>query len=135
VAALTWLRKDVLLSLHVRLLNEHGGAGGLRDDGALDASLAKPREVLAYDRKADLFVLAAVYGVAISRNHPFVDGNKRIVALATILFLELKGRSFSAPEPEVVGMFRLLAAREMEEPVFAAWLKQHCRRARTRTGD
>ncbi len=132
MAALTWLRKDVLLSLHGRLLNEHGGAGGLRDEGALDASLARPRQVLADHPKADLFVLAAAYGVAISRNHPFVDGNKRVAALATILFLELNGRSFSAPEPEVVGMFRLLAAREMEEPVFAAWLKQHCRRARTR---
>jgi death-on-curing protein len=132
VAALAWLRKDVLLSLHTRLLNEHGGAGGLCDEGALDAALARPRQVLAYDPKADLFVLAAAYGVAISRNHPFVDGNKRVAALATILFLELNGRSFSAPEPEVVGMFRLLAAREMEEPAFAAWLKQHCRRARTR---
>lgn len=132
MAALAWLRKDVLLSLHARLLNEHGGAAGLRDEGALDAALARPRQIRAYDPKADLFVLAAAYGVAISRNHPFVDGNKRVAALATILFLELNGRSFSAPEPEVVGMFRLLAAREMEEPVFAAWLKQHCRRARAR---
>lgn len=130
MAAPVWLRKDVLLSLHSRLLSEHGGAGGLRDEGGLDAALARPRQVLAYQSKADLRALAAAYGVAISRNHPFVDGNKRMAALTTILFLELNGRTFSAPEPEVVAMFRLLAAREMEEAAFAAWLTQHSRRAR-----
>ncbi len=124
-----WLRKDVLLSPHRRLLAEHGGAPGLRDEGGLDAALARPRQILAYEPKADRYRLAAAYGFAISRNHPFVDGNKRIAALATILFLELNRRAFAAPEAEVVAMFRALAAGEMEEAAFAAWLKSHCRRA------
>ena len=124
-----WLRKDVLLSLHRRLLAEHGGAQGLRDEGGLDAALARPQQILAYEPKVDRYRLAAAYGVAISRNHPFVDGNKRVAALATILFLELNRRLFSAPEAEVVAMFRALAAGEMEEDAFAAWLKSHCRRA------
>ncbi len=132
MAAPVRLRKDVLLLLYGRLLNEHGGAAGLRDEGGFDAALARPRQILAYEAKAGLATLAAAYGVAISRDHPFADGNKRVAALATILFLERNGRTFSAPEAEVVAMFRLLAAGEMEEGAFAAWLQQHSRRARTR---
>jgi len=131
VAAPVWLRKDVLLSLHRRLLIEHGGPAGLhnnglRDEGGFDAALARPQQIRAYAPRADLFALAAAYGAGFSRNHPFVDGNKRIAALATILFLELNGWRFAAGEAEVVAMFRLLAAGEMEEAAFAAWLKQSC---------
>lgn len=131
MAAPIWLRKDVLLSLHRRLLIEHGGPSGLgnnglRDEGAFDAALARPLQIRAYAPRADLFALAAAYGAGFSRNHPFVDGNKRIAALATILFLELNGWRFAAAEAEVVAMFRLLAAGEMEEAAFAAWLKQSC---------
>lgn len=129
MAAPVWLRKDVLLSLHRRLLSEHGGAPGLRDAGGFDAALARPKQILAYEPRANLCKLAAAYGVGLSRNHPFVDGNKRIAALATILFLELNGRAFTAPEAEVVAMFRLLAAGEIAEEAFAAWLTSHSRRA------
>jgi death-on-curing protein len=130
VIAPIWLRKDVVLSFHRRLLSEHGGADGLRDEGGFDSALAPPEQILAYEAKADLFTLAAAYGIGISRNHPFVDGNKRVAALASVLFLEINGYSFLAPEAEVVAMFRLLASGEMEERAFAAWLKQHCRRER-----
>ena len=124
-----WLRQDVLLALHRRLLSEHGGAAGLRDAGGFAAALARPQQILAYEPRAKLCKLAAAYGVGLSRNPPFVDGNKRIAALATILFLELNGRAFSAPEAEVVAMFRLLAAGEIAEAAFAAWLTSHSRRA------
>ena len=133
MAAPVWLRKDLLLSLHRRLLSEHGGAAGLRDAGGFDAALARPKQILAYEPRANLCKLAAAYGVGHSRNHPFVDGNKRIAALAVILFLELNGRVFTAPEAEVVAMFRLLAAGEIAEEAFAIWLKQHFRRARKST--
>jgi death-on-curing protein len=129
VAAPVWLRQDVMLALHRRLLSEHGGAAGLRDEGGFDAALARPKQILAYEPRANLFKLAAAYGVGLSRNHPFVDGNKRIAALAVILFLERNGRAFAAPEAEVVAMFRLLAAGEIAEEAFSAWLKQHSRRA------
>lgn len=129
MAALIWLRKDVLLALHRRLLSDHGGAEGLRDEGGFDAALVRPQQIRAYEPKADLVRLAAAYGVGFSRNHPFVDGNKRIAALATILFLESNGWVFSAPEADVVAMFRLLAAGGIEEDVFAAWLGSHSRRA------
>lgn len=130
MAGPVWLRADVVLAVHNRLLREHGGAEGLRDEGGFAAALARPRQILTYEPKANLCKLAAAYGMGLSRNHPFVDGNKRIAALATILFLELNGRTFAAPEGEVVAMFRMLAAGEMTEVAFAGWLKQHCRRAR-----
>lgn len=129
VATPVWLRRNVLLALHRRLLIDHGGAEGLRDEGGFDAALARPQQIRAYEPKADIIRLAAAYGVGFSRHHPFVDGNKRIAALATILFLELNGWIFSAPEAEVVAMFRLLAADDIEEEAFAAWLVSHSRRA------
>lgn len=129
MAAPVWLRRDVLLVLHRRLLTDHGGAEGLRDEGGFEAALARPQQIRAYESKADIVRLAAAYGFGFSRNHPFVDGNKRVAALATILFLELNGWIFSAPEAEVVAMFRLLAAGGVEEDAFAAWLASHCRRA------
>jgi death-on-curing protein len=122
----------MLLSIHYRLLTEHGGAAGLRDEGAFDAALARPQQILAYEPEADLARIAAAYGFGISRNHPFVDGNKRVAALATILFLERNGRIFTASEAEVAALFRLLAAGEMEESAFATWLRTHSRSRKRR---
>lgn len=107
------------------MLSEHGGTSGLRDEGGFD----QPRQILTYESRADLCKLAAAYGLGLSRNHPFVEGNKRIAAWATIPFLRCNGRVFTAPEAEVVVLFRLLAAGEMTEVAFAGWLTQHCRHA------
>jgi death-on-curing protein len=78
-----WISKAAALAIHGRLLAEHGGAAGLLDEGALDAALASPSNHFAHGEK-DLFRLAAAYAHAISRNHPFQDGNKR-VALTRII--------------------------------------------------
>ena len=121
-----WLRKDIVLAQHRRLLAEHGGADGLRDDGLLDSALARPRQRGAYDA-ADIVTLAASYGFALIKNHAFVDGNKRIAAMATLLFLELNGRTFFGAEAEVASVFEMLAAGEMKEDEFTEWVRRNCR--------
>jgi len=121
-----WLRKDIILAQHRRLLAEHGGADGLRDEGLLDSALARPRQRDAYDA-ADIVTLAASYGFALIKNHAFVDGNKRIAAMATILFLELNGRTFFGAEAEVASVFEMLAAGEMKEDEFTEWVRRNCR--------
>jgi death on curing protein len=121
-----WLRKDIVLALHRRLLAEHGGAEGIRDEGLLESALARPRQHHAYGQP-DVVALAAGYGVALIRNHAFVDGNKRIATMATILFLDVNGWDFMAAEPEVASMFESLAAGSMEEAVFLAWLRANAR--------
>ena len=118
-----WLRRDVLLAAHAQCVVEHGGPPGIRDDGLLDSALARPRNILAYLPDADLCTLAAAYSVGLAKNHPFVDGNKRVAFIAAALFLELNGHVLNAPEGEVVVATVDLAAGTLDEDGFARWLR------------
>jgi death-on-curing protein len=74
--------------------------------------------------------LAALYTIAIVRNHPFVDGNKRAGFLAGILFLELNGFDFGATEENVIQSVLALAAGELDEAGYAAWLRSNVKSRR-----
>ena len=116
-----WVRRDVVLAFHDMLLSRHGGAEGLRDEGMLESALGKPVNRFQYD-KPSLCQLAASYGFGLIKNHPFVDGNKRIGFATAVLFLELNGKRFVATEVDAVLNTLALAAGEMDEAAFAAWL-------------
>lgn len=120
----TWLNKVVVQAIHDRLLAEHGGSPGLRDPGLLDSALARARQLHAYG-EPDTCDLAAAYASGIIRNHPFVDGNKRTGFMTAYLFLALNGLQVTAAEVEVVQVVTLLAAREIDEAAFAAWLRDN----------
>lgn len=72
-----WLDRDALFELHHISLKRFGGMPGLRDEGLMEAALARPRQVHAYNSDADIFDLATAYAAGFVRNHAFVDGNKR----------------------------------------------------------
>ena len=110
--------------MHERLLAEHGGAGGTRDPGLLDSALARPRQLHAYG-EPDTCDMAAVYAARIIRNHPFVDGNRRTGFMSAYLFLALNGLLLAASEVDVVQVVTLLAANEIDEVAFAAWLRDN----------
>lgn len=118
-----WLRRDVVLAVHARNVVDHGGPPGLRDEGLLESALARPRNVRAYRPDADLCTLAAAYAFGIVKNHPFVDGNKRMAFIAGTLFLQLNGHVLNAPEGEVVVATVDLAAGTLDEDGFARWLR------------
>ena len=120
-----WLGKAVVLAVHGRLLAEHGGASGIRDSGALDAALARPQQLLAYG-DPDIYDLAAAYTSAIIRNHPFVDGNKRTGFMAGYIFLASNEQQLMSTEVDVVQVVTLLAASEIDETEYAAWLRENC---------
>jgi death-on-curing protein len=63
------------------------------------------------------------------RNHPFLDGNKRVAFVTAVLFLELNGKRFIAPESEAALKTLALAARELDEADYAVWLQVHSRKA------
>jgi death-on-curing protein len=117
-----WVARELVLVLRDRLLAEHGGAPGLRDGGPLDSALARPRQLLAYG-DPDLCALAAAYAAGLVRNHPFIDGNKRIAFMSAYVFLARNGRRLIAPETEATTMMIGLAAGEIDEAPFAAWLR------------
>lgn len=122
-----WLRRDVILAVHDEQLAEHGGAHGLRDGGLLDSALARPQHLLSYG-DPDVSELAAAYGWGIARNHPFVDGNKRTALVAAELFLVLNGYELLADDADCVVTMLSVAAGEMAEDDFAAWIRGHIRR-------
>jgi death on curing protein len=117
-----WIDRALVLAIHDRLLSEHGGADGLRDEALLDSALGRPLNHLAY-ADADMVVLAAKYTAGIVKNHPFVDGNKRTGFLLGILFLELNGYRFNASEEAAAQAVLELAAGTVDEDGYCGFLR------------
>jgi death-on-curing protein len=119
-----WLDKSALLMLHGESLADHGGASGIRDEGLFDSALARPLNLLAYG-SPDYAELAAAYGVGLAKNHPFIDGNKRIAFIAAALFLGLNGYRLIASQVEAADTMLAVAAGEVDEATFAEWIRRH----------
>lgn len=119
-----WVNRTALELLHDESLAEHGGAPGLRDVGLFESALARPVNLAAYGQP-DLAALAASYGVGLAKNHPFVDGNKRVAFLATGLFLLLNGHRLVATQAEATLTMLAVAAGTLDEAAFAAWIRAH----------
>jgi death on curing protein len=117
-----WVRRDVVFALHDLLLSQHGGLAGIRDQGLLDSALAKPQQLFFYSQP-DLLDLAASYAYGVAKNHPFIDGNKRVAFALAVIFLELNGGSFLASEADAVLQTLAMAAGELNEAEYANWLR------------
>lgn len=120
----TWIASEVLYAVHAEQLAEHGGLAGLRDVNALESAIARA-EQLAHYGSPDVADLAAAYGFGIARNHPFSDGNKRTAFVAVELFLALNGHDLLASDADCVITMLKLAAGDIEEAVFAQWIREH----------
>ena len=120
-----WLDERDARTLHERLLAAHGGAEGVRDAGLLDSALARPRQRDAYGDEPDACDLAAAYTAGIVRNHPFVDGNKRVGFVLGVLFLEINGSRFTATEEAATQAVLDLAAGSMDMTGYAAFLRAY----------
>ncbi|MEZ4702533.1 MAG: type II toxin-antitoxin system death-on-curing family toxin [Rhodothermales bacterium] len=82
-----WLSTIQVRLLHAESLRLFGGGTGLRDEGLLESVLARLQQRFAYEKSVDIETLAAEYAYGLARNHPFVDGNKRVALLAIRSFL------------------------------------------------
>jgi death-on-curing protein len=123
-----WVLRETVMALQERLLAEFGGLSGLRDEGLLDSALARPLQLFAYG-KPSLFDLAAAYAFGLVRNHPFLDGNKRVAFTTAVVFLEINGCCFIASEADAAVKTLALAARDLDEASYAVWLKENSRKA------
>ncbi len=120
-----WLTEQMMLAIHEDLISQYGGLSGVRDCPLLSVSLARPRHRFSYQSEVSLLELAAAYGFALCKNHPFVDGNKRTAFMAMYVFLGLNGYSFNAPEPEIVLVMEGLASGEIDENALQVWLAKY----------
>ena len=124
-----WLTKDLILAIHDEQLAEHGGRPGIRDLGLLESALARPMNRAAY-AKPTVFDLAAAYAFRIIRDHPFIDGNKRVAFLAAALFLLDNGFEITAKDEAIIAAVLSLADGAIDEPTFAFWLADNTARAK-----
>lgn len=123
-----WISRVILDAIHEAQLREHGGSGGVRDEGLLESALNRPRNKFAYG-ETDLTVLAAAYAFGIAKNHGFLDGLKRSAFTAAALFLSINDMELDASEPEVVDAMNRLADGRLTEARFADWVREHTRRS------
>lgn len=124
-----WILEGDARAIHARLLSLDGGAHGLRDAGLLSSASARPRHHFAYGDETDVVRLAAHHTEAIVRNHPFVDGNKRVGFVIGVLFLELHGYVFTAPQPLATHAVLDLAAGRSGLEGYVRFLRDHTRPA------
>ena len=121
---IVWIDQNVVQAIHSEQIAEHSGATGIRDEGLLDSALARPHNLAAYG-EPKITDLAAAYAFGITRNHPFVDGNKRTAFVVMELFLASNGYDLRADDSDCVLTFLSLAAGELSEAELAAWIGAH----------
>lgn len=115
-----------MLAAHEAVIGEHGGSLGIRDLPLLESALARPQHAGAYAKSPlDVPRIAAIYALGISRNHPFIDGNKRVALVVLETFLELNGYTLTAGDAECVTVFWALAAGELNDDEFSEWVEKN----------
>jgi death-on-curing protein len=118
-----WLSRRLLDVMHSQLILEYGGRPGVRDASAIESALARAQNKHAYG-ETQLPALAAAYAYGLSRNHGYVDGNKRIAAAAIGVFLDLNGLDLNTPEAELVRVMVAVAAGNFNEKALGEWIAE-----------
>ena len=110
-----------MLGMHTILMQKYGGAGGVRDPGALEAALFRPQT----GYYSDIIAEAAALLESLAINYPFVDGNKRIAFAATDVFLRINGWCLKR-QPMVIHteMLKMLEAGTFDIAHLEPWLRE-----------
>jgi death on curing protein len=115
-----------VLELHRRVIEQSGGAFGIRDAGFLESAIAQPRMMFGgEDLYPSLLEKAAALGFSIIMNHPFVDGNKRTGHAATETFLVLNGMEINASVDEQEHVVLAIASGKLGREAFVEWLQRN----------
>jgi death-on-curing protein len=119
-----WLDLAEIIDMHAEQLALFGGADGMRDRGMLESAIDRPRNKWHYG-ETDLAVLAASYAFGLAKNHPFVDGNKRIAFHALMTFLRLNEIGFAPDPAHATAIILSLAAGEVSEESLTRWIRDN----------
>jgi death-on-curing protein len=120
-----WFNDDSLHQIQRELIEDYGGSHGVRDEDAIQAALARPRQKYHYGSEITLARLAAAYCFGLAKAHGFVDGNKRIGTMVMIVFLETNGHELSADLDEMISVVERVASSELTEEQLAQWIASH----------
>ena len=119
-----WVTYDQAIVIHSRQLRRFGGAPGLRDEGMLRSALQRRVNKWQYEQ-AELPELAAAYAFDLTKNHAFVDGNKRIAFMTMVAFLRKNGVRFLPDQAHATAIILSLAAGEVSEESLARWIRDN----------
>ena len=123
-----YLSVQQLLRLHEIQLRAFGGSAGLRDRGGLEAAAARPQMTFGGDDLyPDLAAKAAALMHSLVMNHPFVDGNKRVGAMAAELFLAANGHELEADDEALADLTLAIARGEVPAEALTVWIRQRTR--------
>ncbi|HOO64955.1 MAG TPA: type II toxin-antitoxin system death-on-curing family toxin [Synergistaceae bacterium] len=113
-----------IIEIHQDQVTRYGGASGIRDMDLLKSALGMP--LATYGGKflhTDICEMAAAYLFHLVKNHPFLDGNKRVGAVAALVFLALNGYDFNAPEEDFAEMVLSVARGELDKADVTVFLR------------
>lgn len=112
--------------LHSILLEETGGLDGVRDENMFESAANSPFQTFdgiymysTSERKA------ARRGFSLIKNHPFIDGNKRIGVMTVLAFLELNGIVIDCSEDELIQIGLAVADGTMDDEQLLQWTLDH----------
>ena len=120
------LSKNQVTALHSALIREFGGIDGIRDEGLLESALAAPFQTFGGEPVyPSLQAKAAQLGFGLIRNHPFVDGNKRIGAHIMLVFLAVNGIELRYEQQELIDIVLSVAAGQIDRQGLLQWILDH----------
>jgi len=121
-----YLTLGEVLALHTRILVQSGGRPGIRDFGGIASAVSQPRvSAGGVDAYPTLIEKAAALGFALSQNHGFIDGNKRIAHAAMEAFLILNGLEISATVDDQEEIVLKLASGDLSRELLTMWLGEN----------
>jgi death-on-curing protein len=123
---INFIPKKVILYFHEQLIQIYGGSPGIRDESLLNSAIQQPKS--SFDGNYlhnSIFEMASAYGFHLCKNHPFIDGNKRVALAAMDTFLQNNGYEISASEKETYKIIIELSAENLSKSELTQWLKQN----------
>ena len=115
-----------VIEIHDWQIARFGGAVGVRDIGLLKAAVGAPTATFGGEYlHPSIFEMAAAYLYHLVENHPFVDGNKRVGAMAALIFLDLNGYDFDASDADFTAVVLKVASGEMMKSEISMFLRHH----------
>ena len=121
-----FLGLDEVIEIHHDQIRRYGGHPGILDLGILKSTVAMPSATFDGNYlHTGIFEMASAYLFHIVRNHPFIDGNKRTGAVASIVFLILNGIDFHADEDNLEKIVRLAAEGKTDKATIARFFESN----------
>lgn len=125
-----YLLAEQVLFIHARIIDESGGAHGVRDTGLLKSAIGRPQATFdRLDLYPEVFHKAAALMESLINNHPFIDGNKRTSIASTSLFLRRNGFRLEGTQQEIEIFTLDMALKKISTEGATNWLQAHAKRS------